>query len=171
MGSGWRPGGGGGGAEGGEDFEVALVEAAGDFADADSAAEAVVGALFPLVAADHREHAGDLAAEVGELADLLVGVGDLFVALFEPFEAVQGERVGVAEDQVGELPGGDGFALPSVADEQLDIFGVAEQGVDEQLTDFAGGFVERLDDPAFAVAHAARPWGARPAVRPAVWRL
>ena len=115
------------------------MEAAGDFADADSAAEAVVGALFPLAAADHREHAGDLAAEVGELLDLLVGLGDLFVALFEPFEAVQGERVGVAEDQVGELPGGDGFALPGVADEQLDVFGVAEQGVDEQLADFAGG--------------------------------
>ena len=46
-------GGGGGGAEGGEDFEVALVEIAGDVADADAAAEAVVGALLPLVAADH----------------------------------------------------------------------------------------------------------------------
>ena len=46
-------GGGGGGAEGDEDFEVALVEVAGDVADADAAAEAVVGALLPLVAADH----------------------------------------------------------------------------------------------------------------------
>ena len=39
-------GGGGGGAEGDEDFEVALVEVAGDVADADAAAEPVVGALF-----------------------------------------------------------------------------------------------------------------------------